>query len=83
MKISDVIMAGFPEASADTCEYILWNRTPFPMGKITARDVYKAASRVRRATLHGIYLCDMCDNKCSKGVFCCDRCRCALERAAA
>jgi len=83
MTFAEVIRNAIPDASVDMCEYILWNRTPYPMGKVTARDLYKAANRVLRAGRNSISLCDMCDNKCAPGSYCCDHCEASIARAAA
>ena len=72
MLINEIIRAAIPDASEATCDYILWGRTPFPMGKITAKSVYRAAARIRRCGAHGITLCAYCDNIAEKG-----KCECA------
>lgn len=63
MTYAEVILAGYPQADDAMIEHILWERTPYPMGKVTARSLYQAASRIRRATNNGVQLCDFCDNK--------------------
>jgi hypothetical protein len=62
MNAADCIRAAIPDADAAPCDHIVWGRTPFPVGAVTARDYYKAASRWKRAQDHGIRLCDFCDN---------------------
>lgn len=69
-KIQDVIRAALPSATDTDCEYVLWNRTAYPFKKLTARDIYKAASRTRRAGANGIQLCDHCDNRADDGWEC-------------
>jgi hypothetical protein len=63
MKITQVIQAAIPGATMEQCDYILWERTPFPAGDITARLLYRAASSFRRAIEHKIMLCSFCHNK--------------------
>jgi hypothetical protein len=48
-KIADVIKAAIPDADQSLCEHILWGRTPYPMGRVSARSLYQAASGFRRA----------------------------------
>lgn len=76
-----IIQAAIPGASADLCEHIIWGRTPFPCGPITAKSLYQAARRFKRAADHGIQLCDFCDNIAAKGEWCCEKCNAALGRA--
>ncbi len=80
MLINDIIRAAIPDASEATCEYILWGRTPFPVGKITAKSVYRAAARIRRCSERGIKLCDFCDNIAEKGRWACVRCNEVLNK---
>lgn len=77
MRIDQVIKAGFPEADTATCEHILWEMTPYPHD-LSAKMLYKAASRAKRAYNNGITLCDLCDNKADQG-FTCAKCERALE----
>lgn len=74
MTFGDVIKAAIPGADEVVCDHVLWGRTPFPMGKVTARSLYRAASRLRRATASKIQLCDFCDNRVLSGHFYCSRC---------
>lgn len=62
MTPAQCIRAAVPDADDAFCDHILWGRTPFPMGKITARDLYKAANRLDRANKKGVRLCELCDN---------------------
>lgn len=78
MRIDQVIRAAIPDATADLCEHILWERTPYPFAKLTARDIYRAASRFKRATTNGRRLCDWCDNLAVDG-YCCISCAAALK----
>lgn len=63
-----------PDAGQNAAGYILWNRTPYPFGKVGPREFYKAASTAVRANRNGIVLCDHCNNKVTSHKFECDRC---------
>jgi hypothetical protein len=78
---AEVIRAAIPNADEDTCEYILWNRTPYPMGRVTARTLYKAARGSWRADKNGIRLCDHCDKPAVNEQWECAGCRSALDVA--
>ncbi len=78
MLIKDIIKAAIPDASDSICEHILWGRTCYPVGKVTAKDLYRAADRFKRATAHSIRLCDFCDNRAVQGSLC-GRCNEALN----
>lgn len=62
MTPADCIRAAIPGANDELVHHIVWGRTPYPFMKLSARDFYKAASRLRRAEAKGIRLCDFCDN---------------------
>jgi hypothetical protein len=72
--IAQVIQAAIPGADEQTCDHILWSRTPFPMGRITARSLFKAASGTRRAAANNIVLCDHCDNRVTDHKWECNAC---------
>lgn len=74
MTPQQIIRAAIPDASDEECDYVLWSRTPFPIGKVTAKSIYKAASRVLRAFNHKRRLCECCDNEITNGKYLCDRC---------
>lgn len=78
--IRDAILAGAPNASDDLIEHILWGRTPYPCGRVDAKGFYKAASGYRRASEHGIDLCDFCHRQAVKNHLCA-RCDDALRPA--
>lgn len=80
MTFEQIIKAAIPDADASLCEHILWGRTPFPMAPLTARSLYEAASRWRRAAANRIQLCDFCDNPARPDDYCCVDCRLALSR---
>ena len=79
MLTSEVIRKAIPGASDELCHFVLWARTPFPMGGITARSLYKAAARLRRAGENGRQLCDHCDNLDQTGGGICNACDRALN----
>jgi hypothetical protein len=83
MLTREVIRKAIPEASDELCHDILWERTPFPMGKVTARSLYKAADRLRRANANGRQLCELCDNVARPGKFDCQSCDAAMRQLAA
>lgn len=72
--IKQIIRAAIPTASEELCGFILWEKTPFPMGRVSARKLYKAASTYKRACDNDIQLCDLCDNKVTHHKFTCDKC---------
>lgn len=74
MTAAEVIRKAIPDASTDMCEYILWERTPYPMGQVTARSLYKVASRAKRAWDHRLTLCQLCDRKVEGKRIVCRRC---------
>jgi len=75
MLMYQIIKGAIPDADDALCEYILWEKTSFPFGKLTAKILYKAASRVSRAHKNRIKLCDFCDNQTSGSDSVCRRCR--------
>jgi hypothetical protein len=70
MTAADCIRAAIPGADDALCEHIVWGRTPFPFTKLSVRDLYRAASRFKRAQDHGLRLCDWCDNIAADGWNC-------------
>lgn len=79
MTFEQVIRAAMPDASEAVVDYVLWGRTPFPMGKVSARDLYQAAARFRRACISGHQLCELCDRVAADG-WICARCNAALAK---
>ena len=71
MTFEDIIKQAIPDADEQLCEHILWGRTCFPAGQITAKSLYKAAARWRRAWINRIRLCDYCDQPALAGEFEC------------
>ena len=78
--MSQIIRAAMPSASDADCEHVLWGRTPYPVGSVTARSLYLAASRYRRACANGIRLCDFCDNVAVGDEWACRHCLAAMNR---
>jgi len=78
-SFADVVRAAIPNADHDCVEYVLWNRTAFPMGRVTAQGLFKKASGFRRASDAGKSLCDFCDRLSLTGQYCCQRCTDALK----
>lgn len=70
----DAIRAGWPGATDEDCDHILWSRTPYPMGKITARSLYKAAHGFFRSNKNKRGLCDTCDGLALPGLHQCPKC---------
>lgn len=83
MTPADIIRAAIPGATDSDVEHVVWGRTAFPMASVSARDLYRAASRLQRATANGIRLCDFCDRIARTGDWMCVSCDDALRRAAA
>lgn len=75
----EIIRAAIPNATEELAEEILWGRTPFPIGRVSAKDLYKAASRFERAAKNEIALCDFCNNKVTGVYAVCDSCNKALN----
>ena len=80
MTPAEVIRAAIPDADEALVEHILWGRTPFPCGPVSALDIYRAASRFARAKRNGLELCDCCDRLVIKNHLCAS-CRDGLEQA--
>lgn len=76
MLISEVIRNAIPNASEELCDYILWERTPYPCGAITARSLYSAARSYHRAYSTGKKLCTLCNRIATTGkcLPVCERC---------
>jgi uncharacterized paraquat-inducible protein A len=76
-----IVRAAIPDASDELVDHVLWARTPFPVGRVTAQDLYKAASQFGRAMAHQIDLCEFCHNALKPGEdkWTCPRCTAALD----
>jgi hypothetical protein len=78
----DIVRAAIPGADKSIADHVLFGMTPYPFAPITAREIYKAASRLKRATANGIRICDHCNDRIGeKYRYECDRCGDALVRA--
>ena len=75
----EVVRAAKPDASEDYANHILWGRTPYPCGRVGARELYKAASGFTRAMEHGLRLCDFCESIAAPGAYTCACCESALS----
>src|SRR3954469_743842 len=82
MTALDIVRAAIPGADVRLAEAILWERTSFPCGSVTARDLYRAAARFHRAAAKGIWLCDWCDRAVSAARGLCPSCTRLLRVAA-
>jgi hypothetical protein len=80
---SDICRAAKPNADEGWCNHILWGRTPYPFGRVTAQSLYRAASQQARAERNGRVLCDFCEAIAAPGRSCCQQCDAALRQAAA
>lgn len=69
-----VIQAAIPGADEELCDFILWERTPFPCGPVSAQSLFKTASGFHRAEKNNILLCDLCDNQATSDTDFCDKC---------
>jgi hypothetical protein len=79
MTAEQIVRAAIPDAPAELCEHILWARTPFPVGRVTARELYRAAAGFHRAAIKGVELCDFCERALAPGTrFVCAECEAAL-----
>lgn len=83
LTFADVIRMAIPNADEGTCDHVLWGRTAYPFGNVTARTLYRAAARVRRAGEHGLRLCDFCDRVAQPERWECARCDAVLRDQAA
>lgn len=78
--LSEAVRAAIPDADGQTIDYVIWERTPFPMVRPTARTAYRAAYRMRRAYEHGLVLCELCDRIAGPYGALCIRCSQRLGR---
>ena len=78
--VGEIIRAAVPDANEEMCDWILWSRTPYPCGNVTAQSLYRAANRVRRCREHNRKLCEMCDRAITWNAHICSRCEAALAR---
>ena len=81
MDVRTIIRYAIPNASDEVCEWIIWDRTAYPFVPLTAKEIYKAAARVQRATNGKKQLCDLCDRLAEPKMGLCKKCREALNKA--
>lgn len=81
MSAYDAVRAGWPGADDSICEFVIWGRTPFPFASVTHRDLFKAASRFRRALQRDEPLCELCDRHAMPGSDLCMRCTLTMQRS--
>jgi len=78
MTPHDIVRGAIPDASDDLCSFIVWAMTPFPF-RVDAKEIYRAASRAKRAGANGIRICEHCRNRAEPDLWCCARCEAALQ----
>jgi len=79
--IHEIIRAAKPEASDEFCEHIIWGRTPYPVGRVTPKALYKAASGYVRAYRKNTRLCELCHRIVTdQKRYVCDRCESVLTK---
>lgn len=80
MTVMSIVKAAIPNATPETADYILWARTPYPAGAVTAKFLYQAARRFHRATQRGKSLCTWCDREVPKLGDDCERCAAVMKQ---
>ncbi len=78
---AEIVRAAIPDATEATCEHVLWGMTPFPCGSVFPKQIFRAASRLRRAEANGVRLCDHCDQMAMLGEWLCTGCDAGLRAA--
>ena len=76
---AEIVRAAIPDASEADCEHVLWGMTPFPFGRVFPKEIFRAASRLRRAGANGVRLCEHCDQQSSPDDRVCEKCAAALR----
>lgn len=61
-------------------DFLLWDRTAYPMGDTTAKELYKAVNGFERAYRNGLHLCLFCDRIVSEKGDACEKCDTALSK---
>lgn len=80
MNAKRIVQAAIPNATDSVIAHVLWGRTPYPCGRITAQLLYRAASAWRRACEKGLRLCDFCHRVAEPDKWTCTQCREGFER---
>lgn len=75
----DIIAKAIPGANEHDLDFVLWNRTPFPLAA-NPRMLFKRASGYRRACENGISLCEFCTRPARRKKWTCHKCEAALSR---
>ena len=70
MRLIDIIRKAIPDASEELCDFIIWGRTAFPAGPLTAKLLYQAAARYQRAEANHRVICEFGDNLATKESLC-------------
>jgi len=79
MKVREIVLAAIPNADESVIDHVLWGRTPFPCGAITAKSLYKAAYQYKRAADSKIRLCDFCSRRAEPNKWLCGKCSRMLD----
>ncbi len=75
MTTYQIMRKAIPDADDQLCEFIVWERTAYPLRKLTTRGLYKTARRWRRTKEKGLRLCELCDRIAILGDSLCERCK--------
>lgn len=70
MSIARIISEGYPHADASIADEIMWQRTAYPFIEPSAKELYKTANLLYRATCNNIALCEFCNTKVYKNDLC-------------
>ena len=79
MKILEVMQKAKPNITEEEADFILWSRTPFPCGAITAKSLYQATRRFYRTIANHRHVCEFCDNLAQDNDTLCKRCAGAIR----
>ena len=80
-SVQEVVAAAIPGADAELADFVLWARTCYPCGPVSAKELYRAAHRWQRALYRGRRLCDWCDRIVESDELLCARCARSFEIA--
>ncbi len=78
---AEIVRAAIPDASDADCEHVLWGMTPFPFTRVLPKEIFRAASRLRRAGANGVQLCDHCDQRAMPDYCMCNDCADGIRAA--
>jgi hypothetical protein len=68
-----VVREYFPNATDDECGFLIWNRTPYPMGRL--ENIRECLANFKSARDVGKYPCDICESFVDQPDSICDTCR--------